>query len=402
MEKVQPSRFLGLDSIRGLAALAVLFNHCYNLLPDRFQHVSLPHHFSALLDPSLLFKFTPLRMLINGRAAVIIFFVLSGFVLRPSFLRARGERYGPYLGQRLVRLWIPCVAAILVASGLLWVIGAHPIPQVNPDFTRLVWQTRAGWPQILGALLASGRAGDLLMDMPLWSLVHELRISLLFPLIAVFVSRRPLVWLAAATVLRFICYRLSPDFDSATLGDSLLQTGCFVMFFVLGFVLAGDLDRIRALTARAGTWGCGAALALALLMFAAPQSSAISDLLYAFGAAVVIALTASQPWVGEALLFKPIAWLGRVSFSLYLIHLVVVTAIVHLVYVNLGWSPHPVVLGAVILTAPLIAAEIFHRLVEAPARDLSHRVYGRLAVVAGVGANGRAADLDPPLGQEPL
>jgi peptidoglycan/LPS O-acetylase OafA/YrhL len=59
-------RFRQLDSLRGIAALAVYFSHYIGILPHRLT----PHFISV----------TPVGMLFNGYAAVMFFFVLSGFV----------------------------------------------------------------------------------------------------------------------------------------------------------------------------------------------------------------------------------------------------------------------------------------------------------------------------------
>ena len=93
-------RNVSLDSVRGLAALSVLFGHAYGLVPNAPQHLGGQHHLADLLNPFLLIKATPLRVIINGHAAVMVFFVLSGFVLRSTFLSAR-EAYWPYFRQRL-------------------------------------------------------------------------------------------------------------------------------------------------------------------------------------------------------------------------------------------------------------------------------------------------------------
>ena len=58
--------FAALDTMRGLAAFAVFFGHVSNRL--------LPAFFAAVHN-------SPVGALINGPAAVVLFFVLSGFVL---------------------------------------------------------------------------------------------------------------------------------------------------------------------------------------------------------------------------------------------------------------------------------------------------------------------------------
>ncbi|OWK25411.1 hypothetical protein AJ87_10605 [Rhizobium yanglingense] len=57
-------RFHKLDAVRGVAAFVVVLNHAYNFTPGDDWH-------NFALD------YTPLSHLVNGRVAVIIFFVLA-------------------------------------------------------------------------------------------------------------------------------------------------------------------------------------------------------------------------------------------------------------------------------------------------------------------------------------
>lgn len=67
-----------LDSIRGIAAFCVLFSHLYSVLKG-----VLP------TTISFLFTLTPFKLFIAGHSAVILFFVLSGFVLSIPILEKR-------------------------------------------------------------------------------------------------------------------------------------------------------------------------------------------------------------------------------------------------------------------------------------------------------------------------
>ncbi len=66
-------RYEELDSLRGLAALSVFFSHMYLM-------------FNESMVSTFLFEYGPFRAFIAGSEAVILFFVLSGFVLVYSVL----------------------------------------------------------------------------------------------------------------------------------------------------------------------------------------------------------------------------------------------------------------------------------------------------------------------------
>src|SRR3954449_12674783 len=70
-----------LDSLRGLAATAVLIFHVMRVIVGGSYRVS-ENQFVYILSAH-----TPLRSFFFGRAPVLFFFVLSGFVLTRSLLR---------------------------------------------------------------------------------------------------------------------------------------------------------------------------------------------------------------------------------------------------------------------------------------------------------------------------
>lgn len=95
-------RYPALDALRGVASFMVLTHHCVlaGLIP---------------ISPGwglVLSRYTPLHLLVNGRAPVILFFVLSGFVLSLSLEGARFF-YAQFAARRLCRIYLPFAAVIL-------------------------------------------------------------------------------------------------------------------------------------------------------------------------------------------------------------------------------------------------------------------------------------------------
>src|SRR5947207_2545174 len=87
-----------LDSIRGLAALAVLVFHMEYL-------VKPPPAFEAVLNAPII------SVIQDGHTAVAMFFVLSGFVLALPYARPRSDgtyrtmQVGSYYLRRVARIW---------------------------------------------------------------------------------------------------------------------------------------------------------------------------------------------------------------------------------------------------------------------------------------------------------
>ena len=89
-----------LDSLRGLAALVVVFTHVFSLGPEIAPAVW------RLLDA------TPLRAVHTGRAPVVFFFVLSGYVLALSLLRPDAPGPLAFALRRTARLLPPVAGAV--------------------------------------------------------------------------------------------------------------------------------------------------------------------------------------------------------------------------------------------------------------------------------------------------
>lgn len=380
------SHVVALDSVRGLAALAVVFHHVWLL---------------GLLQPTSpwewrLLRYSPLRVVVEGRAPVILFFVLSGFVLAQGLLQRRST-VPVFLMRRLTRIYPPFAAAILLSAALYaWFEPGADRP-LGAWFAAF-WQHGHGMGVLARHLLMLGTARDDL-DPVVWSLIHELRISALLPLLLWIGARH--LWLlgAASLALQFLAVSYAVDagtgraclswatcrpFWGTTLPGSLLVSLYFVVFFVLGLGIARHRPRLRAWLARLGGQGRLALLALASALLAGIPFA--HDLAYGIGAALLLALVLEAGAGARTLRHPGLVWLGRISYSLYLIHLPVFLAVIYgLPAVPLGARV------ALLVPLSLLAAAVLHRAVEGPAQALGRRLAERAAGGVDQSAAARAS-----------
>jgi peptidoglycan/LPS O-acetylase OafA/YrhL len=358
-------RIRSLDSLRGIAALVVVFFHCTLLFPS-VSHRS-PLHGGAMDPWSWLLK-TPLCLLVSGRASVLIFFVLSGLVLtfqfsRPSSLRA-------YYVKRVCRIWPPFAAAILFSAGLYCVVQPTPLPQFGAWFAQ-TW-SHAPTLSVLLQHLSLIFGGDASLDNPIWSLTHEMRISIVFPLIVLAVRARPLLAIAGAIALEVAAAWVGPALGPI-MGE-IAHTASYAFLFVVGAAIGVRLPAVRALIARVPAWVRGGGWAVALFLVTltpaadtAAGSRMHSLLLFAagIGGSVVVALCTTENPVTRVLELPIPLWLGRVSYSLFLVHIPIIAALVHS-FPNVSLA---VIVPTIIVTS-LVAAELLNRLVERPSEAL--------------------------------
>jgi peptidoglycan/LPS O-acetylase OafA/YrhL len=265
-----------LDSLRAVAALAVLWNHVTGPWAD----MQMPSWLSASGA--------------HGWLGVPMFFVISGFVV-PHALRAGRydlPDYGRFLLKRMIRIDLPCYAsaAIIVGLGL---VGPVVVFETAP---RLIT-----WPQVVLHLgFLNYIFGFQFLNGVFWTLAIEFQyylfIALVFPLIAA----RPVPPRLGVFVL---------------LGGLAIGQPDRMLLFHYGFLfLLGihTFQYVAGLVGRRMYWLLLVVLAGGALVTVEPESALIGTAT----AATIALLSASErrPWPG-------VGFLGRISYSLYLIHI---------------------------------------------------------------------------------
>jgi peptidoglycan/LPS O-acetylase OafA/YrhL len=140
LEQNRGRRLIHLEAIRGIAALFVVLGHLgWTFVPVLQTRLNLPVSGRVLLA-------TPLSLVINGGFAVRIFFVLSGFVLSLSYFRRKKVQVVTQAAsRRYPRLMLPALGSVMFAWGLLklgwyWNIEAAALLQQSPaDSWLLRW-----------------------------------------------------------------------------------------------------------------------------------------------------------------------------------------------------------------------------------------------------------------------
>lgn len=365
-------RISSLDGLRGVAGLAVVVTHLLvassAALGAPFQN---PRTGSSFPSFNWWITYTPLHILWAGQEAVIVFFVLSGFVLAWPAARGRGFRVLSYYPRRLVRLYVPAWGAVVVGAILHAAFARHAVPGTT------FWL--AGHTQPLSvhgavrdATLLRG-AGGSAIDPVLWTLQWELWFSLLLPayLLAGVISRRiPATALALAAAALVAIGRAQQD--SAWHYMPMFLLGALVAYHheALG---AGAARVLRGRAAQAGAVVVCIVLLTASWWLAGGNSgprAGLGHALAAAGGALAIVLALFVPALERGLRRRPAQWLGTRAYSIYLVHEPVLVTLGFAV----GARPSVLFLFAVALPAALIAAELFFRGVEGPSHDRSRRI----------------------------
>ncbi|MFD1705950.1 acyltransferase family protein [Siminovitchia sediminis] len=325
-----------LDSLRGLAALTVVMNH-------------LP--LSAMGLPILVlgvFRWTGINY---GHGAVMLFFVLSGFVLSLPFLKKKGVDYFPYVIKRFFRIYVPYIFGIALA-----IVLSQIFYQEQPDvgsYENMLWITAVSKDLIIEHLYFLGNIHSNAFNGVIWSLIHELRISLIFPFIVLLILR--LNW--KVNLIMCMCLSgISGLNNIFTFQDSngnyltYFHSIHYISLFILGGLLAKHRKVIIDVYKELNYSFKWLILIASYLVYNFSELvigkvyeitgfgiiSTYFFIILEYGVAIgalgfmISAMGSSR--VQKFLMAKPIVFFGKISYSLYLYHLPVILVLIYVLH----------------------------------------------------------------------
>ncbi len=333
-------RITGLDSIRFVCALFVVFWHLGFLVPN------LSARFGVQTGEFLAHT---IAWLFNGPAAVIVFFVISGFCIHLPYSDKKSLDLLPYYSKRAIRICLPALAAI----GVYYYLKS---PLLYPQY---------------GVF---------------WSILCELVYYALYPLILAL--RRNLSWgklITVAYAVSVIAVILNIDRVQNDLAYFALGLFTWIVglpCWLLGCWLAENYSRF-ALLSTPRLWLVRIVILVAPALWTMDQF--YFHLLFPGEVSAIVMLNVfaliACAWIGFEIVYyqhhTPAGILekaGRWSYSLYMLHPVIPAIIIGL---GLGGLPQ-FKLRVLNLLLSLIFSYIFFLLIEKPAHRLAIYVSQRL------------------------
>jgi peptidoglycan/LPS O-acetylase OafA/YrhL len=331
-------RLVGLDVLRGFAAVAVMLHHHGQYYDELYPgRAPLSVNFFA------------------GHFGVELFFIISGFVILMTI--ERKANVWAFAVARAARL-MPCFLAALALATVILVISPMP-PLDTPTIGRF----------LANVTMAPLLFGERVVDLPYWTLNYEMVFYLSMGLLLTLGRLRQVEWIALAWIAAGVLFTTLVDVDHHH-RTSILLLAYYSNFFVIGMCLY----LIQAGRARLMTWVALVAAILTSARGGGEQAFHASGGLYlsltaAFAFLVWLGTTA----VGRWLAVPPLVFLGRISYPLYLVHVVLGFQVIHF-GVERGWSTAAGVVAACAVS--LVVATLLHYLVEVPGQRWSHRALG--------------------------
>ncbi|MDO9337904.1 MAG: acyltransferase [Caulobacter sp.] len=302
--RIEPVRFEALDGWRGLCALWIVLYH--------FRVVS--HVYDWL-------------WVRTGDIAVDFFFVLSGFVIAHAY----GDRLSTtksrlqFLVRRFGRLYPLHIATLAVVFGLE--VGRYALNlQAGTSITRPVFsEDTSPLALLLNVLLihAWGFLSNFTWNVPSWSISVEWALCILTAIFSIW--RRPIIVAGAFAASGFVVLVWMSTLPSFPVeNQAALVRGVYGFFLGVIAYHAHRWAKGRQILQHSWLeWLAPGILALTVL-FKYWQIPVVPPLLFA----VLVFIFASQRGVISRILkWRPVSILGEISYSIYLVHYVILLII---------------------------------------------------------------------------
>jgi peptidoglycan/LPS O-acetylase OafA/YrhL len=301
------ARIEALDGLRGVAILLVVLFH------------ALMFDVAAIGADRLEFGSVYARVVSLAWCGVDVFFVLSGFLITGILLRSKEapHYFRDFYARRALRIF-PLYYVVVV---LLLFVLERPATTGPEKLSYLVY-----YQNVRYALWGEGTVDH--ARLITWSLAIEEQFYLVWPAVVWFASRRALVRIAALAIVVAIALRF-------VLLAGGVETTHFLTPCRVDTLMAGALIAVLGAPPRwvgvAATIGGGALLVLAASMDQPwPQRPAMQrwGLLGALALAVGVLTLVRRGGVCErACAWAPLRSLGRYSYCVYLVHILVIEAV---------------------------------------------------------------------------
>jgi peptidoglycan/LPS O-acetylase OafA/YrhL len=334
-------RFLYLDSIRGIASLSVV----------------LCHYVAVYGKPgSSLFNNVIIQTMFDGKSAVALFFVLSGFLLSFKYMSndQLSINYHAFIVSRFTRIWIPFAVVLLLSA----VTQTLYTPVNHTEWAVKLWSIEHDANGIIRQLIFKhdSTVGRLMPQD--WTLRIELLLSLTIPAL-VLIVRRSTTWMIGCTLYAFAVFHVS----------------YFIIHFAIGVMIAKHHKYIAQILENAKN-SRHLLLAVGFLLYASRNlnTGLDSQTLYVItgiGSAILVIVVFSDKGMQSALNHKALRYVGQISYSVYLLHMLVTMAITP---VFMGLVGNNWLIGLFISVALTIAlSAILFEFVEKPCISMGRK-----------------------------
>lgn len=373
-----------LDGLRGIAALAVVTSHFVFAFYPFYLHGNYPDMFNPA--PTTLYytisQLPFLNIFYNGTFAVMIFFVLSGYVLTLPYYNHDISPLKKRLLTRYFRLNIPIVVItvisfIILSNNLYYNKDASQLSG-SLQWLGVFFDHHISWIECLNiSLFGVIINGNWYLDPPLWSISIELIGSSILLVFFMYMPSNKYILLFTIVILLFLIY-------------AIFGYNCLYYYALFAGAYLKKIRRFNTMTITVmGMMG----IYLGGFVYGSDLYPYLSDvqvdqfniydlnILYSFIGAIVFVYSVINNFLSRFFTSKISLFLGKISYSIYLIHFIVLNSIVCYLY---SMFPHSVAFVFLIffiyLSLVVFISWVFYHTIDKPSIVISHHLYEKIVL----------------------
>jgi hypothetical protein len=298
-------KFYKLEAIRGFSVFYVVLHH------------TLPHSYE-------LFGINIGGLLIFGQEAVILFFLLSGFVINYSYQKGKDKTFKSYFQKRFLRIYIPLIFVFLLgyATEIIKNNGLVDIKLFELIGNLLMLQD-------IGFIKPGVIVEPYLQNYPLWSLSYEWWFYMLFFPLMTFIKTNKIRdnFIFYTSIAATLIYTFEPHF--------IVRLLMYFSIWWSGVYLSSLYLANKKITISQVKYPCIRLLIIYLILsinaFYVIQVGTnfglgfhpileVRHIGFALFIMIFSAFWQQMKWQGFDLIFKPFSFLAPISYVIYISH----------------------------------------------------------------------------------
>lgn len=356
-----------ITGLRGILAINVVIAHFVSAFYPQAYHKNWPSIFIENENPSFLFRLLtspPIGLLYNGHFAVIAFFIISGYVLTlPADAKDSNLKFFARMIGRYLRLNLPIFVIVFISLGI-YKLGCYFNKEASDLSNSVLW-FKNFFPNQLTATLAVREAtysaiiyGNSFFLPIAWTMQIEFLGSLY--LLAYYILKkdrfRYLLLLIFIAVIRYVHEVNAIFYLSFFVGAMLHKIKKIKInnYIIIPFALYFSSFQFQT-----------------LVYDFQPQLHILGisifrtkDLFISIGASL-FCLLIIKGWGSKLLNLRIFQYLGRISYSVYLVHFLLLASIFSFIYVNHPITSFNIMFNFFIyLLSVIFCATIFEKFID--------------------------------------
>lgn len=374
-----------LEGLRGIAAIMVILSHfVVGFYPALYNGNTGEMHTGQKLESTIYD--TPLNLPYAGNFAVCIFFVISGFVLSNKFFKTQNKKTIIEMAiMRYFRLLLPVLFSIVLAYVLLKSSLFFNI-EVG-EITHSTWwlSTFYNFSANFIEMLKQGFFGvffknETSYNSLLWTITYEIYGSfIIFATLYIFGNSK----------IRHVVYIIL----------IILLIDTYYSAFIYGLLLSDIYNKNYNPT---GYWKLKSyvipiLLIVGLLIGAYPPVTPSTTSIYNYiklpnlnsmilyhniGALMVTTSILISTRLKKIFSIKTLTYIGRISFSTYIIHLIIICSLSSYIFLTLSkflsYNTNFIITFTISITTILTSAHLIHKFIDHPGIKFSKLLYSKI------------------------